>query len=634
MKKIEKFMLPEHTNNLYKNEAISSISLSKEVADKINELVNAYNELSEIDLSWKQEQEGRIRKGVLFMKDNLINSLNELLKLLESENFFDKRVAEYTAHLEERLNNLLGNIQEGSTSLDSEIIDARTGADSVSYTNLGESIRTQFENVFEIALNRINMSDYTNDMFIRKRNGTLKEGENFRISKPIEITHSKLFFAGAYHTFTDCDLINFYSSSDIKEKNFISSVTPSTANKLNEIKIPDGATHLVICTSISYWNITHLFFAGDLIVFSDIEKMNLKPLSLNGFVENSFIRNTNGSVASGSGYAYSEAIKLTHNKLFIKGDFSTLSSSYFINFYSNDEVSFYSWIGGYTPINSKLNEIPIPEGTTHIVISGETDIVKKATLFYAGELLEKERIKSINEIMVKVMQNKKGNTPIKIKVIGDSIANGLRGSGYTNNKENGELIYGSNYVNTKGHCWVNSLKAYLENKFNCSVINYGVSGVGSDILLSKMPTLIKEDDDIIICAIGTNDRVIGNDAYTGKPRTLESIYKNMNGLYTYAKRKNKEIIFITPIPSSVSDESKRRIHNEDIENLYIRLSVEKNIEIIPMYKKFVEYCETRGLEIDGLLNDGLHPNDAGYNVMYYLICNSLGFTTPRNGATW
>lgn len=82
MKQITHFNLPEHTNNLYKNEAISSISLAREVTDKINEVVDAINTLSSDDLMWKQEQEGRIQKGVLYMKDNLINSIHDMFKLL------------------------------------------------------------------------------------------------------------------------------------------------------------------------------------------------------------------------------------------------------------------------------------------------------------------------------------------------------------------------------------------------------------------------------------------------------------------------------------------------------------------------------------------------------------------------
>lgn len=85
MEKIEHYNLPEHTNKLYREEASSSIGLTRDVADKINELVDAYNKFSEEDLKWKQTQEGTIRKGVIYMKDNLLNSLHELLKAYENE---------------------------------------------------------------------------------------------------------------------------------------------------------------------------------------------------------------------------------------------------------------------------------------------------------------------------------------------------------------------------------------------------------------------------------------------------------------------------------------------------------------------------------------------------------------------
>lgn len=84
MNKIEHFITSEHTNDLYKKEAISSIYLTKEVADKINELVDAINGREDIDLKWKHEIEGTVHKGVIFMKDNLINSLHDLFILLQS----------------------------------------------------------------------------------------------------------------------------------------------------------------------------------------------------------------------------------------------------------------------------------------------------------------------------------------------------------------------------------------------------------------------------------------------------------------------------------------------------------------------------------------------------------------------
>lgn len=110
MNKIKHFMLPEHTNRLYENEAISSISLTRDVADKINELVDAYNKLSEKDIIWKQEQEGRIRKGVVFMKDNLINSLHDLFELYLSNNDISKLVTNTMLNNDAKMLATLGTI--------------------------------------------------------------------------------------------------------------------------------------------------------------------------------------------------------------------------------------------------------------------------------------------------------------------------------------------------------------------------------------------------------------------------------------------------------------------------------------------------------------------------------------------
>ena len=94
MNKIKHFMLPEHTNKLYTKEAISSISLTRDVAAKINEIIDALNKMEDTDLLWKHEQEGRIEKGVLFMKDNLLNSLHDLLELFKDSGEIESIVTE------------------------------------------------------------------------------------------------------------------------------------------------------------------------------------------------------------------------------------------------------------------------------------------------------------------------------------------------------------------------------------------------------------------------------------------------------------------------------------------------------------------------------------------------------------
>lgn len=102
MKEISHFLLNENTNGLYKREAISSIQLTKEVADKINELVDAYNGLNKKSLAKDQEQDGRINKAVIYMKDNLVNSIHDLFELLTAsgdlqniiDNIYSSQVAQ------------------------------------------------------------------------------------------------------------------------------------------------------------------------------------------------------------------------------------------------------------------------------------------------------------------------------------------------------------------------------------------------------------------------------------------------------------------------------------------------------------------------------------------------------------
>lgn len=78
MEKITKFNLPEVTEDLHINEAKSSIALTKEVANKINELVDVYNELSSTRYDLLNNHIETIHQGVVYMKDNLANTIQEL----------------------------------------------------------------------------------------------------------------------------------------------------------------------------------------------------------------------------------------------------------------------------------------------------------------------------------------------------------------------------------------------------------------------------------------------------------------------------------------------------------------------------------------------------------------------------
>lgn len=113
LNKIRKYMLPLDTERLYKDEAISSISLSKEVANKINEIIEYINTLYKNDVEKEIEQDGKIRKAIVYMKDNLSNSLGELLEIMKSNGEIDNIIINTVNDSITKLNEIvlgLGNV--------------------------------------------------------------------------------------------------------------------------------------------------------------------------------------------------------------------------------------------------------------------------------------------------------------------------------------------------------------------------------------------------------------------------------------------------------------------------------------------------------------------------------------------
>lgn len=225
----------------------------------------------------------------------------------------------------------------------------------------------------------------------------------------------------------------------------------------------------------------------------------------------------------------------------------------------------------------------------------------------------------------------------QIKFLGDSITAGARGTGYDYHDTNNDLIWESDttsyYENTAGHCWVNTVRDYLAEKFGCTCKNYGVTGATSHSFLAHIDTdsIVSADDDIVVVCIGINDRSNANSSYT-------LLHDRVAGIYDKVTAMGKPCILMSEIPSSLANETgtpTKNFHCEDIDIIYQTVAYEKNIEYIPLYRLFNEYTQSRGITIESLLSaDGLHPNDTGYDVIAYLFLNYLGIPTKRDGATW
>ena len=202
------------------------------------------------------------------------------------------------------------------------------------------------------------------------------------------------------------------------------------------------------------------------------------------------------------------------------------------------------------------------------------------------------------------------------------------GSGY----QTGELLWTSGttkwYEAINGHGWGQLIKAYYENKFNCSVLNYGMSGINTTNLLSFINDLvIGSNADTVIVMIGANDR---------STNSLSTYYSNLKSACNSIITSGKNLILMSEPPVSVANDSEvgRNFHMEDVSNVTMKVASELGVQFIPVYEDFLDYCDMTETTIDSLLTDGQHPNDNGYELLFKIITKHLGLSRKRPSATW
>lgn len=217
---------------------------------------------------------------------------------------------------------------------------------------------------------------------------------------------------------------------------------------------------------------------------------------------------------------------------------------------------------------------------------------------------------------------------VQIKLLGDSITHGVGGTGF---EMNGDEICCGVKRNPNGYCWASTFKQYMEEKYDCTVINNGIGGITIEFIIEHFDELVDENDDLIICTIGTNNRHQYH--VDGPQRTYEQhtkrFYDLIFTLHGMLKEAGKDFVFIANIPAAASDEVDgptywRIMHMNDIDALYKKAWCDLQFPFISMYDLFNEYCAENNRTVDSLLIDGLHPNDEGYDVMFQLLTAALG----------
>ncbi len=121
----------ENPPTIYDEEAMTALELSGRTTAKINELVEAQNQL-------RQNTEQTM--GDMLNVD-IPEKVLQTVEQYAENGMFTEIIDEYAGELSARLNNLLGGIEHGSTVMDAEIIDGRVRADGASCDTLGGATR-------------------------------------------------------------------------------------------------------------------------------------------------------------------------------------------------------------------------------------------------------------------------------------------------------------------------------------------------------------------------------------------------------------------------------------------------------------------------------------------------------------
>lgn len=580
------------------------------------------------------------------------------------------------ASLQSQINQLVAPSGEAPSA--AEVQNARIGADGTVYSTLGDAIRDQVTDLksdLGIVENEV-LLEYTlaNDLTINgyiKSDGNIitQSSDDWKVSDYVLIPEicSGVYVKKCYPLSSTNLNIAFYDSSQTyiansgQQLNIETGISGSQSPKT--ITIPEGAKYVRFGThkqASDYHGFDAILLMDDAIeyIFSKTDQalsgmsaisteLGTTDFSLADDLNNIGYIDSNGVVQYSADWRVSNLIKLQESctGVYVTKCYPLGGSNLNIAFYdsekafiSGNNLNVGTGAGSYTAPTTiaKPSTAKYIRMGTHKAVEGTPYYVFNASFVYADVIediykeIDNVRTSPKRQLICDVIAPLvSGAKNYHVKLIGDSITAGVGGTGYdASSTGGGDWIYQGYYSNVAGYCWANLLKSYWESKLNCTVYNYGMSGRKSGHLVKGIGSWLHNDDDIVICMIGTNDRNLNEtDPITGEASTQTTFYNNLKTIVEDVQSAEKKIILMSNIPAY--NENNPNFDMADVDHVVMKVATEYNMEYVSVYDLMMEYCKYTGTSLNSLLVDGLHPNDSGYLVMFRLITQALCVSPER-----
>ena len=201
-------------------------------------------------------------------------------------------------------------------------------------------------------------------------------------------------------------------------------------------------------------------------------------------------------------------------------------------------------------------------------------------------------------------------TITKIDFIGDSVVAGSGGTGYDGN-------YLRPSPQSSGYCFTNVMRKFLAEKYNCTVVNQGMSGAAIADIEQYMDEIFSSSSQCAIYFADINDR--------GDATKWSTFISHLPGFITTALSKVEYFAVISQYPTRtdayvLSSDADAFIAGATMERCYYG----------SLRKKWVDYLTLHGLTTTALTADAFHPNDLGYYHMWKMVCEMLGIPYDPN----